>query len=264
MHGRAAVWYWQTIQPRMARAADVITTLSRHAAEDIHQYLGVSESRIEIVPCASRFAGPPSPGMVAEIRRRLDLPERYVLSVGILARWKNFGTLIEAFGLLRAAGTPIPTLVLAGPRYPQSDGSSIFSQIAGLGLADSVRYLGPVPDEDLPALYAGAELYVAPSITEGFGITCLEAMACGAPVIAARASATPEVVGDGGVLVDEYLSPAGWASAIADLLGNPAKREALRAVGQARARAFRWADSADRVLAIYDRLLGVEAPQPVR
>jgi glycosyltransferase involved in cell wall biosynthesis len=264
LHGRLAVWYWRTIQPRMARRASVVTTLSQHAAGEIERWLGVPADRIEVIPCASRFSRPPSLGRVAEVRRQHDLPPRYLLAVGILARWKNFSTLIEALALLRRAGRTVPTLVLVGPRYPQSDGGAIFSQITALGLADGVRYLGPVPDDDLPALYGGSELYLAPSANEGFGITCLEAMSCGAPVIAARASAVPEVVGNAALLVDDFLTPAAWADAVARLLDDPSERERLRTAGLARAAAFRWEDAADRYLAIYERLLGSATPLAVR
>ncbi|MCS6800717.1 MAG: glycosyltransferase family 1 protein [Chloroflexota bacterium] len=259
LHSKLAVWYWRTVQPRMARRARAVTTLSHHAAAEIERWLGVPAAQIEVIPCASRFTRPPDPLLLAQVRRRHDLPARYLLAVGILARWKNFETLIEALALLRAEGRPVPPLVLVGPRYPQSDGSALFSRIAGRGLADSVRYLGPVPDEELPALFAGCELYLAPSLNEGFGITCLEAMSCGAPVIAARVSATPEVVGEAGLLVDDPRSPRAWAAAIAQLLGDEGERGRLRAAGIARAASFRWEDAAARYLAIYERLLGAPA-----
>jgi glycosyltransferase involved in cell wall biosynthesis len=264
LHGRVAVWYWRTLQPLMAQRATTVITLSEHAAAEITRWLGVPRDRIEVIPCASRFAGPPSPGLIAEVRRRHDLPERYLLAVGILARWKNFETIVSALSRLRRGGYAVPTLVLVGPRYPQSDGSAIFGQIAALGLADAVRYLGPVPDDELPALFAGSELYLAPSLNEGFGITCLEAMSCGAPVVAARASATPEVVGAAGRLVDDTLSPEAWAVAISSLLDDPAERARLRSAGLARATAFRWEDAAARQVAVYERALGIAAAQPVR
>lgn len=264
LHGRLAVWYWRLVQPRMASHATVVTTLSRHAAGEIQRWLGVPASRIEVIPCASRFLQPPSAELVAEVRRRHDLPPRYLLTVGILARWKNFTTLIEALALLRRAGRMVPALVLVGPRYPQSDGSAIFGQITSMGLADAVRYLGPVPDDDLPALYGGCDLYLAPSANEGFGITCLEAMSCGAPVVAARSAAVPEVVGDAALLVNEFLAPRAWADAIARLLDDPSERERLRAAGRSRSATFRWDDAATRYLAIYERLLGSRTPVAVR
>ncbi|GIW09924.1 MAG: hypothetical protein KatS3mg061_0981 [Dehalococcoidia bacterium] len=254
LHSRMAVWYWRTLQPRMARRAQLVTTLSQHAAGEIVRTLGVPPERVIVIPCASRFLAPP-PAAVAALRVRHDLPERYLLAVGILARWKNVGVLLEALRLLRAAGVAVPPLVLAGPRYPQSDGSAIVATIAQHGLADAVRYLGPVPDSELPALYAGSTLYLAPSLNEGFGITCLEAMACGAPVVAAAASATPEVVGSAGVLVDPPQLPQAWAEAIAALLADPARRVQLQVAGQERARAFRWEDAAARWVQLYEQVL---------
>jgi alpha-1,3-rhamnosyl/mannosyltransferase len=107
-----------------------------------------------------------------------------------------------------------------------------------------------VSDEDLPALYGGAALFVFPSLYEGFGLPPLEAMACGAPVIAARAGSLPEVLDDAALLVDPN-DPRALAAAAARLLRDPAATDALRALGRARAGRYRWDEAADRTWEAY-------------
>ena len=139
-------------------------------------------------------------------------------------------------------------LVIAGAwddRYPEAK-----QRVAALGLGDSVRFLGPVPEADLPALYAGAELFVFPSLYEGFGLPVLEAMACGTPVICSNTSSLPEVAGDAAVQVDP-LDVDALATAIGRVLGDEALAEELRQRGLQQAARFTWAQTAQQTLAVY-------------
>jgi glycosyltransferase involved in cell wall biosynthesis len=112
-----------------------------------------------------------------------------------------------------------------------------------------------VGDDELRGLYGGAEVLVFPSLHEGFGIPCLEAMKCGVPVVAARSGAIPEVVGDAALLVDSPTDAGALAEAIHRLLEDELLRQDLIAKGAARAAQFSWPRSADQVLALYQHLL---------
>ncbi len=131
------------------------------------------------------------------------------------------------------------------------------------GLEPAVRLLGYVPDEDLPWLYRGAELAVVPSQYEGFGLSALEAMACGTPVLAADASSLPEVVGDAGELFAPG-DPALLARRIAEITAAPERRAAMRERGLARAAGFSWDRTARRVLEVYREALASRPPCPRR
>jgi glycosyltransferase involved in cell wall biosynthesis len=137
--------------------------------------------------------------------------------------------------------------VLAG--RPASGQGAIQTELRRLALEPHVRRLGYVPDEDLPALLSGALVYVQPSFYEGFGLSVLEAMACGTAVVASDASSLPEVVGGAGVLVDPH-SPREMASALQDLISKPAMRAELAAAGRRRAGEFTWERCARETLEV--------------
>jgi len=235
-----------------SRAADHVLTLSEASKRDLVAAAGLPAGRVTVTPLAvdARFR-PVGLGRVADLRARLGLPARYVLYVGINKPHKNLGTLVDAWGRLvtewpeAVAGA---ALAIAGPwdaRY-----ASLRDRAAALPVGAAVRFLGPVAEADLPALYSGAALFAFPSRHEGFGLPPLEAMACGAPVVAADASSLPEVVGDAGRLVDPD-DVAGWAAALAEVLTRPDLAADMRARGPARAARFTWAETARRTLAVY-------------
>ena len=143
-------------------------------------------------------------------------------------------------------------LVIAGAwddRYPEAK-----QRVAALGLGDSVVSLGPVAEADLPALYAGAELFVFPSLYEGFGFPVLEAMACGTPVICSNVSSLPEVAGTAALQIDPRNTDA-LAAAMDRVLGDAALRQQMRREGLAQAGRFSWTRTAQQTLAAYRRVL---------
>jgi glycosyltransferase involved in cell wall biosynthesis len=189
--------------------------------------------------------------VVADVRRRLGLPERFVLSVGTIEPRKNHATLVEAYASLRDRH-PDVGLVIAGGRgwlYER-----FFERVRGLGLDGQVVFVGHVPDEDMPALLNAAEVFAFPSEFEGFGLPPLEAMACAIPVVCSDAASLPEVVGDAGMLVSPRDVGA-WVQAIDRLLGDPTLRAGFGARGLARARRFSWDAAADRTLEVYRSVL---------
>lgn len=257
LHSRSAVWYWRYIVPLHLRWADRVVAISQDVANGLVHHYGLPPSKIEVVYCApqSVFEDTLTPDRIEQVRRKHNLPPRYLLFLGILAKKKNLPTLIHALHQLQAEGIPVPPLILAGRRYRQSDDSAILAEIRSLGLEGQVRYLGPVAEEDLPGLYGGAEVLLFPSLHEGFGIPCVEAMKCRVPVIAASSGAIPEVTGDAALLVAEPTDARAFAAAIRSVLEDEALRHDLIAKGLARAAEYSWARSAEKVRSLYRHLL---------
>jgi alpha-1,3-rhamnosyl/mannosyltransferase len=164
---------------------------------------------------------------------------------------KNVPRLVEAFaaGCARASGID---LVIAGhwdERYPQAKALA-----ERLSLKERVRFIGPVQDNDLPALYGGTELFVFPSEYEGFGLPVLEAMACGAPVVCSNRSSLPEVAGDAALLCDPH-DAAALARALEQALTDRGLRAALQQRGLERAAQFTWEQAASHTLKMYRTIL---------
>ena len=245
---------------RVRRQADRVLVPSRAVKRDVVQRVGYPEGRVVVTPegCEPRFRPVRSERILRDVAARYGLPPRYVLAVGTLEPRKNLTTLLEAFARLRRDGEVDADLrlVLAGARGWLDE--PIFATVRSLGLEEAVRFTGFVDDDDLPAVYSGAALFVFPSLHEGFGLPLLEAMACGVPVVTSNISSMPEVAGDAAVLVDPRDEQS-LAAAIARLLRDEALRDRLREAGIARARQFSWEATARRTLDAYASVV----PQPV-
>jgi len=234
----------------LARGARLVA-ISECTRRDAAGLLDLPEPEVEVVHLAAdrRFRPCAAPAVDA-VRRRFGLDEPYVLTVGTLEPRKNLAGLIAAFGLLPERVRRERLLVAAGGR---GWGALRVEELAAAaGVADRFRWLDRVPDEDLPALYSGAELFAYPSHYEGFGLPPLEAMACGTPVVASRAGALPEVVGETAVLVDPH-DPGSIRDGLAALLDDPARRRTLAEAGLARASSFSWERTARETLELYRR-----------
>ena len=226
------------------RAARVVITLSQSARSDLVRHFGIDPGRIHVTPVAAdaHFKPQPSPAINA-VREKFALPERYVLYFGSNKPHKNLARLVDAI-------TQMPiTLVIGGTwdeRFPQA-------QQRAKELNASVRFIGQVNDDDLPALYSGATVFAFPSFYEGFGLPPLEAMACGTPVICSNTSSLPEVVGDAALQVNPN-DVNEIAAAIARVLDDPGLRDEMRDKSLARAAQFSWERTARETLAIYHSL----------
>jgi glycosyltransferase involved in cell wall biosynthesis len=198
---------------------------------------------------SARFAPVERPEAIAALRARYGLERPYLLHVGRLDPGKNLRTLLAALAELRDGGAP-HDLVLAGPPGWKNEG--FFRLLRELDLEGRVRLLGYVPDADLPALYTAADVFVFPSLYEGFGLPPLEAMACGTPVVASSRSAMPEVLGDAAVLVDPRDARA-LAGAVRRVLDDGPLRSGLRQAGLRRAEAYSWEAAARATVRVYGR-----------
>ncbi len=188
---------------------------------------------------------------IAPTLRRYGIDFPYILYVGSSEARKNLARLLDAFARLLRGGSRTK-LVIAGAHDRQA--SQIAHTIVHLALEHDVHFTGPVQDEDLPALYCGAALFVFPSLIEGFGLPVIEAMACGTPVVTSKTASLPEITADAALLVDPR-DPAALAAAMRQVLDDPVLAHDLRLRGLARAREFSWEQTARQMTSIYEKVL---------
>lgn len=237
-------------------AAHVITP-SYSSKHDIMRYLHILEEKITVIPegVGEQYKVVHETHVLEAIRDRYHIPGRFLLYVGGFDRNKNLPTLLQAFRMLlenQPEFKGMLFLVFAGALTPAADTLKALSQ--QWDLDTSMIFTGFVPEEDLIMLYNAAEVFVFPSLYEGFGLPPLEAMACGTPVVCSNAASLPEVVGDAAIQVSAD-SPAEFASAIAHVLTNPQVQEYMRRKGLERAKGFSWNNTACKTLQVYAEVL---------
>ncbi|MEQ1730562.1 MAG: glycosyltransferase family 1 protein, partial [Vicinamibacterales bacterium] len=249
-HPRRRVLLNRPLVNLAARRADAVITVSEAAKQDIVRLYGLDASRVHVVheAAAPSFGVIHDPFELRRVRKRYGLAERFILYVGTIEPRKNLPTLIEAFARRRVAGELPHQLVCAGPYGWLSD--DIDAQIDRLRVRDAVRFTGYVPFEDLPAIYNLAEMFVFPSVYEGFGLPVIEAMACGTPVVTGSVAALNEVAGDAAERVDP-LEVESLSDALVRLASSRERREELSQRGLARARTFSWERAAAETLSVY-------------
>lgn len=237
---------------RTARQAAHVITSSDYSRGDIVKTYGIPLERTTVTPLAApAHFQPVAEDELKRVRELYNLTGDYVLAVGSIQPRKNLVRLIEAYALLRRERGEgnLPRLVLVGRRawlYGET-----LRAVEEHGLHNFVTFTGYVSAADLPALYTGAQMFVYPSYFEGFGLPPLEAMQCGAPVIAGDRTSLPEVIGEAGLLVNPFDVRA-ISGAIARLLDDAGLRAELRRKGLERARLFNWRKTAQLTLAAYE------------
>jgi glycosyltransferase involved in cell wall biosynthesis len=250
---RANRLYLRAFSRLSARRADRLIAVSENTKRDTVRLLGVPAAKVEVVhhgiePVFHRHTDRRE---VEDFRRRRGLPERMVLFLGTIEPRKNLDTLVRAFARLKHGGLP-HKLVIVGAKGWQWE--SVFAAVEAAGLGQDVAFPGYVPYDEQPLWYNAAELFVYPSLYEGFGFPPLEAMACGTPVVSSLTSSLPEVVGDAGLLVAPRDEEA-LAEAMRRVLGDAGLRAELAERGLERARSFSWREAAQRTLAVYAKTI---------
>jgi glycosyltransferase involved in cell wall biosynthesis len=235
---------------RQVRVASAVITISEASRQDLVRLYGADPARIAVAyPAVDDRFQPQGPAEIERVWAKYGLPERYVLHLGTVKPRKNLPRLVRAFA---AAGLPPETyLVLAG--HAGSGAAALNRAVVESNLGERVRLLSYVGDGDLPRLYSGAACVVVPSLHEGFGMPALEALACGAPLVASNRSSLPEFVGDAGVLVDP-LDITSIAAGLRRMLADTRFADGLRAAGPKRARQFTWAEAGRVTLDVLERV----------
>jgi len=237
--------------------ADTIVADSLSTKRDIVEYYGTNEEKIRVVHLGveSRFRPISN---VEEYRLKNKLPSKMILNVGTLEPRKNVVSLIKAFEKLKQKGCKDYKLVIAGEKgwlYKQ-----IFKEVEHSDLKNEIMFLGVVKDEDLPMLYNCADIFVYPSLYEGFGLPPLEAMACGIPVITSNTSSLPEVIGDAGLMVDP-TDVTSLCENMYNLLKDRKLWYHMSSKGLERSKLFSWDNTAKQILKIYDEAFSVYKSQ---
>jgi len=230
------------------RAATQTLTISQATQKDFSHYFGRAAAASQAIPLAAdeRYC-PQPPEETARVRQKYALPPAFALYLGINKPHKNLLRLVEAW---KEAAPPQAVLAIGGAwdrRYPEA-------RQAAAGI-ESIHFLGPLPEADLPGLYAAARLFIFPSLYEGFGLPVLEALACGAPVACARASSLPEVAGEAALYFDPW-DGGQIALAIQRAWTDERLRAALTTHGLQQARRFSWERTARATLEVYRQVAG--------
>jgi glycosyltransferase involved in cell wall biosynthesis len=243
-------WYTHTLTSLYCHNADAVITVSHVVKEDIVKFTGVKPEKV--VPVHNGF----DPNcfyviqdslLLKKVRQAYHLPEHFILWTGQIYPPKNLGRLLEALAQVKRE---IPhQLVIAGEERWRA--RKDLALIKRLGIADRIHFTGWVSHDHLPAFYNLADLFVLPSLYEGFGIPLLEAMACGCPVLTSTTGSPPEVVADAGYLVDP-LKVNDIAAGMYEVLSNANLRNAMVAKGLERVKDFSWEKCARQTLNVLE------------
>jgi glycosyltransferase involved in cell wall biosynthesis len=247
-HKRLNYWFLKMAMPLFVRRADAIIVVSQATKNDLMRRYGTPDSKITVVheAAAPHFRVVPD-SEVARVRAKYNLPERFLLSVGTIEPRKNLSRLAEVVARLRHSDRGLYWVVVGAKGWLYDE---FFARLEALNLGDAVLLPGYVPDDDLPAVFRAATLYVMASMYEGAGLPVLEAMACGVPVVSSRESSMPELGAD----VPRYFNPYdvdNMTDVIGTVLADENLRAEMAAAGPERATHFSWERAARETLNVY-------------
>jgi len=248
-----ALHYGLMLPPSVRKAARIIVP-SEATRRDVAERFPAASPKVRVIPLGvgEQYRRLADRGAVRRACDRYGLPERFILFVGTQEPKKNVPGLLRAFQLLRSGGSCAHKLALAGRRgWGRAD---VPARIRELGLTGEVVMTGYVPDGDLVCLYNAADLFVFPSLYEGFGLPPLEAMACGVPVVCSTAGGLADVVAGAALTAEPGDAPA-LAAAMREGLTDAALRGRLAAAGAERAAQFTWRRHAEQVERLYREVL---------
>ncbi len=246
--------YLSTMARITARRCDRILTISESTRQDVIRFLGVPPEKVQVTYLGvdPQFRPQEDQGLLSRFRAERGLPERFLLYLGTLEPRKNVERLVEAYARARRSHRIPHKLVLGGAKgwlYER-----IFARVHELGLEDEVVFTSYIPYDELPLWYNCADIFIYPSLYEGFGLPPLEAMACGTAVITSSVSSLPEVVGEAALTVDP-LNVDALADAIAMVLGDASLQLRLKTEGPRQAAHFSWKETAAATLRAYHAVL---------
>lgn len=249
---RGAHLYARVMFKRLAACARKIITVSEFTRREVIERLGADPGKVVVIHNGvdEMYRREEDPGALRKIRERYGIEGDYIFYAGNHQPRKNLMRLVKAFSILKNRGYQLVMTGKIDTRRPE-----LYKTVKDLGLEGSVRFIGMAPEADLPALYSMAAVFAFPSLSEGFGLPPLEAMACGAPVAASNATSIPEVVGDAAVTFDP-MDIGSIAEKLDMVLSSEALRKEMREKGLKRAGLFSWKESARMTSEVYREVLG--------
>jgi glycosyltransferase involved in cell wall biosynthesis len=253
LHTLAKRFFFATAIRISARHANALIAISESTRQDAIRLLEIPPNKISAIPLGvdENFHPVNNEFLLADVRQRYNLPEKFILYVGVVEPRKNLPLLLKSYKTLVNEGINHPLVIVGRFGWMYNE---VLRQIDTLGLKSRIHFTGYVPQADLPIVYNLADVFVYPSIYEGFGLPPLEAMACGTPVITTAISSMPEHVGDAGILVpaeDEWA----LSRAIHSVLTDRMLHDQLSLKGPRQAAKFTWKRTAQETLQVYKKVL---------
>ena len=237
-----------------AKLSEAIIVSSAATKKDVVDTFKIDENKVHVIHGADTFRPIKEISLLEGIRAKYNLPEKYILFVGAIEPRKNLYRLIQSYYDVKTNKQIEQKLVICGGKGWLKEHERILKLIKERGIEKDVIFPGYIPDEDLPAIYSMADLFVYPSLYEGFGLSPLEAMACGCPVITSNTSSLPEVVGEAAIMVNPE-DIEGLADAMCRVLTNNELRLKMKKQGIERAKMFSWERCAAETLEVYKNLI---------
>ena len=247
---KGAYWYHRTFVPLSIKKAKRIIAVSQNTKMDLINHLHIDPKKISVIYEAvdEQFKKNHTVIELEKFKRDKGLPANYLLYAGTMKPYKNIQLIISALKILKQKGELKYKLLIAGRKdrfFP-----TVYKEVKDRNLVDDVDFLDYVSDDELPLIIKCADIFIFPSLYEGFGLPALEAMSLGVPTIVSNTSSLPEVVGDGAMIVDPH-DPQDLSQAVVSLLKDGDLRKKLSQKGIERSKAFSWRKTAKETLNIY-------------
>ncbi|WKZ60984.1 MAG: glycosyltransferase family 1 protein [Cyclobacteriaceae bacterium] len=264
LYQRFGNYYRRFIVPIVSKKSKAIITVSQHEKNRIIERLKIPENRIHVIHNGinSRFKKNDDKRILESFTKKYNLPERYILFIGNSSHRKNPERVLKAY-VKYYSKKKADALALVTPGLSRNYVNEYLKIINEEHAQNHIYTPGYVDSDDLPLLYSCSTLFLFPSLSEGFGMPVLEAMACGVPVITSNLSSIPEIAGNAAKLIDPYNTEA-ITSAIEDLLENPTLMYSLGERGIQQAEKFRWAKVAEKTMEIYEQVYFTSSSHPLK
>lgn len=245
--------YFKFFLPHSLKKADKIIADSQSTKKDLIRLFKTPEDKINVIYLGidKEIYALKNKSLLAQVRHKYNLPEKFILFIGMLSPRKNLPRMLNAFNILKKKGYPHKFVVVGAKGWLYE---SIFANVKKQNLQDEVIFTGYVPDAELPAFYKLADLFLFTTLYEGFGLPILEAMASGCPVVTSTTSSMPEVAGDAALLVDPK-NVGEIAKAMENILTNKKLKQELIRAGSRQIKKFSWKKTAEETLYLYNHLL---------
>ncbi len=242
--------------PFSAKRANRIISVSEFTKRQVIEYYDIPEEKVTVIyeGASDKFAPIKDNDLIFPKLKGYGIEKKYILFVGRIEPRKNIVSLLKAFDYVKKRGKKDLYLVIVGNQDNIFKETELFDKIKEMQLDSDVVFTGEVSEDNLAALYNGAEVLVYPAFAEGFGLPVLEAMSCGTPVITSNTTSLPEIVGEAGILVNPYS----WeeiAQNIESVLGDEGLKRELSVKGLQRSRKFRWEETAEKTVEVYRRVM---------